>query len=150
MQAASAKALITAMAHKIYHSYDNNSYWKVCDPANVLRATLNTVRGKRHRHDVQRLLNDGFIEAITEVWYLLDKQLYKPSPYTTKTIREKTGGKLKERVLKIAKLMPDRIIDHCLIDVIEDDLRKLFIANTYACIKGRGIHACLRDLNRAL
>lgn len=46
--------------------------------------------------------------------------------------------------------MPDRIIDHCLIDVIEDDLSKLFIANTYACIKGRGIHACLRDLNRAL
>lgn len=29
-------------------------------------------------------------------------------------------------------------------------MRKLFIANTYACIKGRGIHACLRDVNRAL
>ena len=138
------------MAHKIYHSYDNNSYWKVCDPINVLHATLNTIRGKRNRHDVQRLLNDGFIEAITKVWELLDKQTYIPSPYTKKTIREKTGGKVKERVLKIAKLMPDRIIDHCLIDVIEDDLRKLFIANTYACIKGRGIHACLRDLNRAL
>ena len=138
------------MAHKIYHSYDNNSYWKVCDPLNVLHATLNTIRGKRNRHDVQRLLNDGFIEAITKVWELLDKQTYIPSPYTKKTIREKTGGKVKERVLKIAKLMPDRIIDHCLIDVIEDDLRKLFIANTYACIKGRGIHACLRDLNRAL
>lgn len=138
------------MAHKIYHSYDNNSYWKVCDPLNLLHATLNTIRGKRHRHDVQRLLNDGFIEAITEVWELLDKQTYIPSPYTKKTIREKTCGKVKVRVLKIAKLMPDRIIDHCLIDVIEEDLSKLFIANTYACIKGRGIHACLHDLNRAL
>lgn len=81
---------------------------------------------------------------------MLNKRKYIPSPYTTKVIREKTGGKVKTRVLKIAQLMPDRIVDHCLIDVIEDDLRKLFIANTYACIKGRGIHACLRDLNRAL
>nr|DAI97824.1 MAG TPA: hypothetical protein [Caudoviricetes sp.] len=139
------------MAHKIYHSYDNeSSYWKVCDPQNILHATLNTIRGKRKRYDVQRLLENGFIEAMTQVWVLLEKQTYVPSPYTEKTIRERTGGKIKERVLKIAMLMPDRIIDHCLIDVVEVDLRKYFIANTYACIKGRGIHACLRDLNRAL
>lgn len=98
------------MAHKIYHNYDNNSYWKVCDPLNVLHAALNTIRGKRHRHDVQRLLNNGFIEAITKVWELLDKQTYIPSPYTKKTIREKAGGIVKERVLKIAQLMPDRIM----------------------------------------
>ena len=101
------------MAHKIYHSYDNeSSYWKVCDPQNILHATLNTIRGKRKRYDVQRLLENGFIEAMTQVWGLLEKQTYVPSPYTEKTIRERTGGKIKERVLKIAMLMPDRIIDH--------------------------------------
>lgn len=134
------------MAHKIHFSYDNNnSYWRVCDPINVLHAALNTIRGKRGRYDVKRLLENGFVEAITDVWELLDKRTYVPSPYQEKTINDG-----KERHLKIAPLMPDRIIHHCLIDVVEADFKRFYIANTYACIKGRGIHACVRDLNRAL
>jgi uncharacterized FlaG/YvyC family protein len=128
------------MALKIY-----NEYWRVCDPQNVLRATYNTIRGKMQRYDVKRLINDGYIEAMTNVWELLDKQTYVPSKYQEKTIFDG-----KERRLKIAPLYPDRIIHHCLIDVIEDDLKKMFIANTYACIKRRGIHSCLKDLNKAL
>lgn len=137
------------MAHRIYSNDEQYSYDRVRDPQNVLRAALNTIKGKRHRHDVQRML-ESFIDAVTYVWELLDKQAYVPSPYTLKPIKEKTGGKVKKRILKIAELLPDRVIDHCLIDVIEGDLYKYFVANTYACIKGRGIHACLHDLNRAL
>lgn len=129
------------MAHKIY-----NWYWKVTDPMNVLRATNNTLRGKRQRHDVQRMLeHDGYIETMQRVWELLSTEQFVPSKYTEKTINDG-----KERHLKIAPLVPDRIIHHCLVDVMEEHLQKLFIANTYACVKGRGIHRCLQDLNRAL
>jgi hypothetical protein len=103
------------------------------------------MRGKMQRYDVKHLMENGYLEAMTNVWELLDKQTYVPAKYQEKTIFD-----CKERRLKIAPLYPDRIIHHCLIDVIEEDLRKLFIANTYACIKGRGIHCCLNDLNRAL
>ena len=132
------------MAHKIYANSENG-YWRVCDPLNVLRATNNTLRGKMNRHDVKRLLRRGYCDAVTNVWEMLEKQTFKPSKYTEKTIFD-----VKQRNLKIAPLYPDRIVHHCLIDVIEEDLRKIFIANTYACIKGRGIHKCLTDLNRAL
>ncbi|MDH6308134.1 RNA-directed DNA polymerase [Dysgonomonas sp. PFB1-18] len=128
------------MAQRIY-----NCYWKVCDPQNVLHATYNTVKGKKRRHDVQRLLNGNYIQSVTDVWEMLEKQTYVPSKYHTKIINDG-----KERRLIIAPLYPDRIVHHCLIDVIENDLRKLFIANTYACIKGRGMHSCLYSLNKAL
>ena len=133
------------MAHKIYYSPNTNSYCKVREPENVLRATNNTMRGKKKRYDVQRFMSDGYIEGVTEIWELFDQQKFVPSPYADKTIFDN-----KERHLKIAPLKPDKIVHHCLIDVIEPDLLKLFIANTYACVKGRGIHRCLNDLNRAL
>lgn len=133
------------MAHKIYNSVDNNSYWRICEPQNVLHATYNTMRGKYGRYDVKSFMGNGYIERITDIWEMLDKQTYVPSKYQEKDIYD-----VKVRHLKIAPLYPDRIIHHCLIDVIETDLKKMFIANTYACIKGRGIHACLYDLNKTL
>lgn len=129
------------MAHKIY-----NWYWKVTDPMNVLWATNNTIRGKNKRHDVQRMMEQvGYIETMQYVWELLSDEQFTPSKYTEKTINDG-----KERHLKIAPLIPDRIVHHCLVDVLEEYLQRLFIANTYACVRGRGIHKCLQDLNRAL
>ena len=129
------------MAHKIY-----NWYWKVTDPMNVLRATNNTIRGKNKRHDVQRMMEQvGYIETMQCVWELLSTEQFTPSEYTEKTINDG-----KERHLKIAPLVPDRIVHHCLVDVLEEHMQRLFIANTYACVRGRGIHKCLQDLNRAL
>lgn len=129
------------MAHKIY-----NWYWKVTDPMNVLRATNNTIRGKGTRHDVQRMMEQiGYIETMQQIWELLESESFIPSPYKEKVINDG-----KERHLKIAPLIPDRIVHHCLVDVLEEYLQRLFIANTYACVRGRGIHKCLQDLNRAL
>ncbi len=113
---------------------------------NVLRATNNTIRGKKTRYDVQRMMEQvGYIETMQYVWELLSTEQFTPSEYTEKTINDG-----KERHLKIAPLVPDRIVHHCLVDVLEEHLQRLFIANTYACVRGRGIHKCLQDLNRAL
>lgn len=129
------------MAHKLY-----NVYWKLYEPNNILRATYNTIRGKGKRHDVQRMLKvEGYIETMQMVWVQLETETFVPSPYTEKTIHDG-----KERHLKIAPLYPDRIIHHCVIDVLEEEFIKLYIHSTYACIKGRGIHACMLDVTEAL
>lgn len=120
-------------------------YWQLYEPQNILRATYNTIRGKGSRHDVLRMVDQGYIETMQYIWELLQSESYTPSPYTEKTIWDG-----KERHLKIAPLVPDRIIHHCLIDVLEKYLQHLFINNTYACIKGRGIHKCVTELNKAL
>ena len=129
------------MAHKLY-----NWYWRLYEPSNILRATNNTIRGKGTRHDVQHMMEHiGYIETMQIIWELLESESFIPSPYKEKVINDG-----KERHLKIAPLIPDRIVHHCIVDVLEEELRKLYIHNTYACIKGRGIHACLHDLTKAL
>lgn len=123
-----------------------NYYWKLYQPDNILHATLNSIRGKKSRHDVQRMLNKvGIIETMQLVWELIRYEKFVPCDYKEKDIFDG-----KPRHLKIAPLVPDRIIHHCIIDVLQEDLIKLYIANTYACIKGRGIHACLSDVDKAL
>lgn len=129
------------MAHKQY-----NFYWKLYEPSNILTATNNTIRGKGTRHDVQHMMQHvGLIDTMQKIWELLETETFVPSPYSEKTINDG-----KERHLKIAPLFPDRIIHHCLIDVLEDIFIKVYIHGTYACIKGRGIHACMHDVTTAL
>lgn len=50
----------------------------------------------------------------------------------------------------IAPFFPDRIIHHCVINVLGEHWMHLFIENTYACIKGRGVHKCMLDVRSAL
>lgn len=50
----------------------------------------------------------------------------------------------------IAPFFPDRIVHHCIINVLGRYWTNFFIANTYACIKGRGIHKCMEDVHTAL
>lgn len=129
------------MAKKVY-----NIYQQVCSPENICRAAYNTIRGKRDRHDVQRLLASNIIDVLQNIWQMLNDDTFEPRPCSHKQIYD--GGKW--RTLTIPPLYPDRIVDHCIMDVTEEYLYKLYITQTYACIKGRGIHKCLKDLNRYL
>lgn len=129
------------MAHKVHRIYE-----QICTPEAVCMAGYNTICGKRKRHDVQRLFRSGYIKALDNVWRLLNTETFEPQPCRHKRIYD--SGKW--RTLTIPMLYPDRIIDHCIVDNTEDYLYKLYITQTYACIKGRGIHKCLNDLNRYL
>ena len=53
------------MAHKVHRIYE-----QVCSPENVCRAGYNTIRGKRKRHDVQRMFRIGYIKTLDDVWKL--------------------------------------------------------------------------------
>ncbi|MCQ4902006.1 reverse transcriptase, partial [Phocaeicola vulgatus] len=55
-----------------------------------------------------------------------------------------------ERVIMIAPFFPERIVHHSIINVLGRYWTNFFIAHTYACIKGRGIHKCMEDEHTAL
>jgi len=46
----------------------------------------------------------------------------------------------KERVISSLPYYPDRIVHHAIMNVLEPIFVSTFTSNTYACIKGRGIH----------
>jgi hypothetical protein len=56
----------------------------------------------------------------------------------------------KERYIYKLPYYPDHIVHHAIMNVLEEIWTKQYTKNTYSCIKGRGIHACLRDLKIAL
>jgi hypothetical protein len=89
--------------------------------------------------------NDEACSNLFKLYDMLESESYQPSEYRVKIIYEP-----KERVIMIAPFFPDRIIHHCVINVLGEMWTKIFIENTYACIKGRGIHQCMNDIHKAL
>ena len=91
------------------------------------------------RHDKYK---DKHIKDLAES---LRDGTYKTSSYIKERIFEP-----KRRILFKLPYYPDRITHHAILDILEPIWVKLFIKNTYACIKGRGIHKLEKDLKRDL
>lgn len=56
----------------------------------------------------------------------------------------------KERLIFRLPYYPDRITHHAIMNVMEPIWTKIFIKQTYSCIKNRGIHNVAHDLKTAL
>lgn len=76
---------------------------------------------------------------------MLKNKTYQTSAYTTFTICEP-----KEREVFRLPYFPDRITHHAVMNVLEPVFTAMFTADTYSCIKGKGIHAAAFALRRAL
>lgn len=121
----------------------NNLFEQICTLDNLQIADKKAQKGKhncgitKHRkHEEQDLL---------ELLENLKNQAYKTSEYSTFKIYEP-----KERVIYRLPFYPDRILHHAIMNVMEDIWVKVFIENTYSCIKGRGIHKLVKDLTKVL
>lgn len=119
-------------------------YHKVYDRGNIELADDNARRHKKNnwgikKHDRHRESDNDKLEEN------LKNLTYHTSSYSTFKIYEP-----KERVIFRLPYFPDRIAHHAIMNVTEPIWVKTFIAGTYSCIKGRGIHKCLNDLKRAL
>jgi hypothetical protein len=122
----------------------NNLYHKICSIENLNLADSIARKGKRrqygiNRHDKNRESN---IEQLRQD--LLDKS-YKTSQYSVFKVFEP-----KERDVFRLPYYHDRITHHAIMNVLEGVFVDCLIANTYSCIKGRGIHAAANAVKEAL
>lgn len=121
-----------------------NIYSKIYDINNLILADKIARKGKGDqygimRHDEKR---DENIQALQE---MLKDRTYCTSTYTVFKIYEP-----KEREIYRLPYFPDRIAHHAVMNIIKPVFNCMFTADTYSCIKGKGIHAAVRNLKKAL
>jgi hypothetical protein len=84
-------------------------------------------------------------ENLNTIRRALVEKTFTTSPYTHKTVYEP-----KKRTIYILPFAPDRIVHHALMNVLIPIWQPLFIADSYACIDNRGIHAGSRRTMEAV
>lgn len=122
----------------------NNLYEKICSIENLQLADDIARKGKLKQpgvieHDKNREANLLILREL-----LLSKS-YKTSPYHIFTIREP-----KERQIYRLPYFPDRITHHAVMTIMEAVFVSTFTTDTYSCIKGKGIHAAQKAVEKAL
>lgn len=122
----------------------NNLYEKVYSIENLRLADSKARKGKGRQYGIT--VHDRNKEAnILMLHELLKNKTYCTSEYTTFKIYEP-----KEREVYRLPYFPDRIAHHAVMLVLEPMFVSTFTADTYSCIKGKGIHAAARSIREAL
>lgn len=118
-----------------------NLFNTVCSPENLLLAYTKAKRGKAKQYGV-KLFEKNLDSNLEQLHAELTKGTYQTSEYSIFMIydpKERTVYRLPFR---------DRVVHHAIMNVLEPIWTSVFVENTYACIKGRGIHAVTRHLHR--
>lgn len=103
---------------------------------NLYLAYRRARRGKCARPDVARFMLNAEGELLQLQRELCDGT-YRPGAYRQFTIYER-----KPRVISAAPFR-DRIVHHAIMNLVEAPLDRRFIDDTYACRKGKGVHAAV-------
>ena len=119
-------------------------YDKICSIQNLQLADMKARKGKSKQygvkaHDKNREGNINILHSM-----LLNKT-YKTSEYSTFKVYEP-----KEREVFRLPYFPDRITHHAIMNILEPIFVSVYTADTYSCIKGKGIHAAANSVRKAL
>lgn len=117
---------------------------KIYSKENLQLADKKARKGKLWQYGV-RLHDKNREENIATLHEMLRNKTYRTSDYTKFIIYEP-----KEREVYRLPYFPDRITHHAVMNILEPIFVSTFTADTYSCIKGRGIHAAVRNLRGAL
>lgn len=121
-----------------------NVYEQVYSIFNLELAESIAQKGKKNQYGVkQHMLNSE--SNLRSLQLMLQEKTYKTSEYTKFKVFEP-----KEREVFRLPFYPDRITHHAIMNVLEPMFVSVFTADTYSCIKGRGIHSALIKIKRAL
>ena len=121
-----------------------NLYQRITDLDNIMLAHHNARKDKTNRDDVKLIDSDieGFCKQIQQ---MLITHTYKTSPYFTFKLYEP-----KERTIFKLPYFPDRIVHHAIMNILEPLWVNQMIPQTYSCIKKRGIHKVLKQIQNDL
>lgn len=117
---------------------------KIVDIDNIRLADEKAQQGKASRPEVIEH-NEHREQNIIKIHDMLISGTYKPSKYRNFCVHEP-----KERVISALPYYPDRIIHHAIMNILEPTWKHTFTYNSYACIKGRGITACMKRVRRII
>lgn len=122
----------------------NGLYQQICSVENLQLADAKARKRKGDQYGI--MLHDrNKDENIQALRDMLLNKTYTTSPYEVFKIYEQ-----KERDVYRLPYYPDRITHHAIMNVLEPVFVSTFTADTYSCIKGRGIHAAARSVRKAL
>lgn len=123
---------------------EGNLYQQIISVQNLQLADQKARKGKGRQYGI--IIHDKDRDAnILALHQQLLNKTYRTSCYTISTIREP-----KEREIFKLPYYPDRIVHHAAMNILESIFVKTFTADTYCCIKGRGIHGAANAIKRAL
>lgn len=112
-----------------------NLYDKIICSENLQLAYEKARRGKSRMHNVQRFERDVQVN-LESIRQSLVNKTFSTSGYQVKKIYVP-----KERDIYVLPFAPDRIVQHAIMNVLEPIWDSRFIADSYACRIGKGIHA---------
>lgn len=122
-----------------------NLYEKIYNMNNIILAHNNARKGKKHYSEVKMVDNNPEY-YFKQVYEMLKNKTFKNSQYYIFKLID--NGK--EREIFKLPYFPDRIIHHCIMQVLEPIWKKTLIRDTYSSIKGRGLHDGVRRIKTAL
>lgn len=121
-----------------------NLYDKIISLDNLRLADEKARKGKLQSYGVRRH-DENREQNLIDLHEQLKAGTFKTSQYDVFTIYEP-----KEREIYRLPYYPDRIVHHAVMNVLEPIWCSIFTADTYSCIKGKGIHAVQRKLSKEL
>lgn len=121
-----------------------NLFEKIISLENLIIADKKASKGKSKQYGVISHRRNQEKNIVNLQQSLADKT------FTTSKYRVFTISDGKERTIYQLPYYPDRIVHTAIINILEPIFVSTFIKNTYACIKGRGIHKGSFDLRIAL
>lgn len=121
-----------------------NLYQQICSIENLQLADSIASKGKKNKPEV---IEHGRNQErnIKDLREALINKTYKTSEYSTFPIYEP-----KERIISRLPYYPDRIVHHAIMNIMEPIFVSTFTADTYNCIKKRGIHAAAKAVKQKL
>ena len=122
----------------------SNIYPQIISIENLKEADIKAQKGKAKQYGV-KIHNRNREENILKLHTMLKTKTYQTSEYDVFKVYEP-----KERTVYRLTYFPDRICHHAIMNVLEPIFVACFTADTYSCIKGRGIHACSNNVKKAL
>lgn len=121
-----------------------NLYQKIIDINNIILAHYNARKDKTSRTEVVDIDNNTEQKCM-EIQQMLQNHTYTTSEYYTFKLYEP-----KERIIFKLPYFPDRIIHHAIMNILEPIWINQMIPQSYSCIKKRGIHKALKDIQNDL
>lgn len=121
-----------------------NLYQQICSLENLRLADSKARKGKAWQYGVRVHDRNQEANILALQRSLLDKT-YRTSEYTVFKVYEP-----KERDVYRLPYYPDRIAHHAVMNILEPIFVSVFTADTYSCIKTRGIHAAANAVRKSL